>query len=128
MPLHYNFIFFFFFYIASPRVIPKQYANNIGRFTMHTTHTIDKYKYNKQRTNTSCFDYLLTSYASGKSAKVCKHVFVLICSIREFERQKLSLSYFCRAHELFPMTFTNRRILQFADSPQRRYHILHRSF
>lgn len=48
----------------------------IGRFT-ENTQTYTKNKYNMHH-ETSCFNLLLTSYASGKPAKLCKHVFILI--------------------------------------------------
>lgn len=72
---------------------------------------------------------------SGKSAKLCKHVIALIRLIREHYRYREGVfdvrggrrnsSYLCGAHQLFPVTFADRRVLQFADGAQRRDHVLH---
>lgn len=56
---------------SRPQVIPRQY--NANNRTIHNEHRHTQRTNTKSNTNTSCFSYLLTSYSSGKSAKVCKH-------------------------------------------------------
>lgn len=56
---------------------------------MHTDAHNEKDEHNKrQETLRVSIVYLLTSYVSGKSAKLCKHVIALICLIREHHRNR----------------------------------------
>lgn len=66
-------------------------------FEIWQSYNIDSlYTINKQHETSSCFVYLLTSYASGKSAKLCKHFSVLISStLGNIKDGNKIVSYLC---------------------------------